>query len=287
LSLIAAHPHRDRCAAAVAYNFDLLTGGGQYSYLDWRLYPKKFPYASGITSEEPLYIRAYGLPQYYFGMFESTPYYFATSAGMFSTTTPATYATVYHNRVWSDYLIPIANVSNRDLTTSLVVHSLQTLEIDPNAEYVLYDVNERASDIVKGRIFQQGTPEIRILANGLKLFYLRELPGGVPYHLWGGKRISESWDNENRKLILKVQGPVGLQDMLLIAGNKHGFQRIKISGQPASFFFDPSRQIAQGTVTFGAEPVTVEITCSRNGLTNLRHKPVSPDELTRHYQRKE
>ena len=32
-----------RCPTESAYAFDLLCGGGQYTYLDWRLYPKKFP----------------------------------------------------------------------------------------------------------------------------------------------------------------------------------------------------------------------------------------------------
>jgi hypothetical protein len=39
----------DRNATEVAYNYDLLTGGGQYMYIDWRLYPDKFPYATGVN----------------------------------------------------------------------------------------------------------------------------------------------------------------------------------------------------------------------------------------------
>ena len=101
----AGGKEKGRCATELAYNYDLLTGGGQYCYSDWRLYPKKFPYAFGVTKEEALFVKAYTLAQYYFGMYESRPYYFAESASLFSTSTPLTYATVYRNDVWNDYLV--------------------------------------------------------------------------------------------------------------------------------------------------------------------------------------
>ena len=81
--LTAGDSETDRCPAEIVYNYDLLTGGGQYMYLDWRLYPKKFPHASGVTPNETLFLRAYNPAQYYFGMYESTPFYFATSAEAF------------------------------------------------------------------------------------------------------------------------------------------------------------------------------------------------------------
>ena len=99
-----------RCPASLVYNYDLLTGGGQYTQIDWRLFPRKFPYAKGVTEREPLYARAYNLAQYYFGLYESKPWCFADAAGLFATTTPLTYAAVYRNQVWGDWLIPIANM---------------------------------------------------------------------------------------------------------------------------------------------------------------------------------
>ena len=73
-NLWAGDSEGSRCTAAVAYNFDLLTGGGQYMCTDWRLYPEKFPYASGVTKEEPLFVKTYNLPQCYFGMLVYTPW---------------------------------------------------------------------------------------------------------------------------------------------------------------------------------------------------------------------
>ena len=55
-----------RCAASVAYNFDLLTGGGQYCYIDWRQFPKKFSYGAGVTDTELLYVQTYNLAQVLF-----------------------------------------------------------------------------------------------------------------------------------------------------------------------------------------------------------------------------
>ena len=129
----------------LAYNYDLLTGGGQYCYSDWRLYPQKFPYASGVTKEEPLFVRAYTLAQYYFGMYESRPYYFAESASLFSTSTPLTYATIYRNDVWKDYLLVLANMNAEAKETSLVIRSPERLGIRPDGSYVLLEVNDRKS----------------------------------------------------------------------------------------------------------------------------------------------
>ena len=70
-----------RCPASLVYNYDLLTGGGQYTQIDWRLFPRKFPYAKGVTDREPLYARAYNLAQYYFGLYESKLWCFADAAG--------------------------------------------------------------------------------------------------------------------------------------------------------------------------------------------------------------
>ena len=172
-----------RCAAAVAYNYDLLTGGGQYMYTDWRLYPEKFPYASGVTKEEPLIVRTYNLPQCYFGMYESTPHYFATSADVFSTTAPLSYATVYRNRVWEDYLIPVANMSKQEQETALVVHAPERLGVSLGSRYLLYDVNHRTTEMLTGEA---------LAANGIGEFVIPgEGPQAVlPSEIAGGTRLS-------------------------------------------------------------------------------------------------
>ena len=282
----AGDSENTRCAAEVAYNYDLLTGGGQYCYTDWRLYPKKFPYASGVRDFEPLFVKAYNLAQAYFGMYESRSYCFATSRDVFSTSAPLTYATVYHNRTWGDYLIPVANMGKDRQTTSLAIHAPGQIGLHPDREYVVYDVNERTSVTVKGDSLNREMRDLVIPGRSLKLLYVREVSVNTPYHLWGGKRISETWDAEGRKLVLRLQAPAGLKDSVLLAGAGRGIERVTVDGEPAGFFLDASRGIAHGTVTFAAQPVTIEAAFSRNPRSNLPPKAVSPNDLSSQYLRK-
>ena len=78
-------------------------------------------------------------------------------------------------------------------------------------------------------------------------------PADAPFHLWGGKRLSEAWDGKTRKLTFAVQGPAGLQDTVFLGGANHGLQQVLIGGKPAPFFFDP----AQGT--YLASPATLAV----------------------------
>ena len=269
-----------RCAAAVAYNYDLLTGGGQYMYTDWRLYPEKFPYASGVTKEESLIVKTYNLPQCYFGMYESTPHYFATSDDVIFTTTPLTYATVYRNRVWDDYLIPLANMSKQEQETSLNVHASGRLGISPDDRYLLYDINHRTTEILMGDVLAaNGIGEVLIPGQGLRLFYLRRLPEAPVYHLWGGKRICESWDRGNRRLTFEVYGPLDLQDTVFVGVADGYIVEVKVNGERAEFFFDPSRGLAHGTVTFTQDPVTVEVTWAADKQAGLPEKTIAADRL--------
>jgi len=162
----------ERCATELAYNYDLLTGGGQYCYSDWRLWPKKFPYASGVTKEEPLFVKAYTLAQYYFGIYESRPYYFADSASPFSASTPLTYATIYRNDVWKDYLVVLANMNAETKGTSLAFRSPDRLGLRPGGRYALLDVNDRKSrDVAGDRLLKEGLGNVRVPGRGMKLFY--------------------------------------------------------------------------------------------------------------------
>ena len=60
-----------RFATPGAYVLDLLTGGGQYMHIDWRLFTNKFPYAADVLSNERALVKAFNLAQHYFGMHES------------------------------------------------------------------------------------------------------------------------------------------------------------------------------------------------------------------------
>ena len=161
-----------RCPASIAYNFDLLTGGGQYSQMDWRLYPEKFPYAKGVTDREFVYVTTYNLAQYYFGLYESRPYYFADSADLFATTSPLTCATIYRNQVWGDWLVPIANMSPMAQNTSLVIRSPEKLGIAADKAYALFDVHRRTVRTLKGSQIGQGLHQITLPGSSLALYYL-------------------------------------------------------------------------------------------------------------------
>jgi hypothetical protein len=264
-----------RCPTTLVYNYDLLTGGGHYTEIDWRLYSGKFPYAKGVTELEPLYTRTYNLAQYFFGLYESKPTYFADAAGLFATTTPLTYATVYRNQVWEDWLIPIANMAPQARKTTLEFRSPQALGILPQQDYVLFDGRRRLAKTVRGDNLNQAFRDIAIPGQSLQLFCLRAAPAGAPFHLWGGKRLSETWDGKTRKLTFVVQGPAGLHDIVFLGGANHGLQQVLVGGRPAPFFFDPAQGLAHGLVTFAAEPLKIEVLCSRESANRLPEKRVT------------
>ena len=264
-----------RCPATLVYNYDLLTGGGQYAQIDWRLFPQKFPYAKGVTEKEPLYTRAYNLAQYYFGLYESKATCFAEAGGLFATTAPQTYAAVYRNQVWGDWLIPIANMDPRPQQTSLVFQSPQAMGLMPQQDYLLFNVHQRLARAVKGEAINSALTGIAIPGQSLQLFCLRPVPTNAPTHLWGGKRLSEMWNPKAGKLTLNLGGPAGLQDTVFLAVGRQGLQEVLVAGKPASFCFDPARGLAHGMVTFTSAPLRIEARRSRDGANHLPEQPVS------------
>jgi len=258
-----------RCPVSMAYNYDLLTGGGQYTQIDWRLFPKKFPYAKGVTDSEWGHTRTNNLAQYYFGMYESRAWCFAEATNVFATTAPLTYSTVYRNEVWGDWLIPIANMAAAPVKTSLELRSLETLGMAKQKDYVLFDVQQQKALALKGVGLAGGFSDMFIPERGRRLFCLRSPPTEGPFHLWGGKRISEHWDAKARKLTLMLQGPPGLRDAVFVAAGNHGLERVLVEGKKADFVFDAANGLAEGPVTFKPEPVIVEVLCSRDGTNRL------------------
>jgi hypothetical protein len=268
-----------RCSAAVACNYDLLTGGGQYSQMDWRLFPKKFHYAGGVTDRELDYSRTYNLAQYYFGLFESKPFYFANSTNLFTTTAPQTYAAVYQNQLWNDWLIPVANMGTQPQTTALVFRSPKALGIRPERKFLLFDVHQRIAKVVAGDALNQAFSGITVPGQDLQLFILRQIPANAPYHLWGGKRLSEAWDPGRRKLTFEVQGPAGSQDTVFIGGANYGIEQVLVAGQRAAFCFDPAQGLAHGPVTFSSGPLKIEVFCSTDHANRLPETAASGDAV--------
>jgi hypothetical protein len=251
-----------RCGVAIACNYDLLTGGGQYNEMDWRLFPEKFHYAGGVTARELEYCKTYNLAQYYFGLFESKPFYFAESTNLFNTTTPVTYATIYQNKRSKDWLIAVANMDSKAQSTALNFQSPGSLGILENKSYLLFDVHHRIPSSFAGGGIDQVFQKISVPAQNLQLYTLREQSLGIPCHVWGGKRLSETWDKRKQKLMIEIQGPVGLQETVFLSPAAMRIQKVLVGGHSASFCFDTQRSLAHGKVVFTSEPLRIEVFCS-------------------------
>jgi len=254
----------DRSATEFAYNLDLLTGGGQYMYIDWRLYPEKFPHASGVSKDEVPLVRAYNLAQYGFGIYESTPHVFAEFTDLFSADPPGAYATIYRNNVWGDHLVVLANMTGEAVDASLRLHSPERLGLRPNGTYAVLDVNDANCRRVDGaELAARGISGVRVPGRALRLFYLRRLPDGTPRHLWGGKRISERWDAQSKTLTVELQGPAGAELEVYLAAGAEPVGEVRVNGEPSRFQSDAPGRVIHGTIRFGPDPVRVEVSADK------------------------
>jgi hypothetical protein len=270
----------DRSATEVAYNYDLLTGGGQYMYIDWRLYPGKFPYAAGVTTEEVPILRSYNLAQYDFGMHESRPYYFAESADLFGTDAPGVHATIYRNETWGDHMVVLANMNAEAADASLTLRSPERMGLQPNGTYAVLDVNAgECRRVGAEELLERGIGGGKVPGRGLKLFHLRRLPDDGPRHLWGGKRIAEEWNAEKDILTLELQGPPGSERTVLVAVGAGPIGEVRVDGKPATFHLDAARRIVHGKVRFGAAPLRVEVSATSADRDVLPEGPIPPAEL--------
>jgi hypothetical protein len=266
-----------RCGTEIAYAFDLLTGGGQYCYLDWRLWPKKFPYAAGAKAIEPLFVKTYNLAQFYFGMYESTPYYFARSAEIFSTTTPGTYATLYENTTWNECLVAVANTGMAATNTTIVFHQMKNIPALAGEQlFAVYDVGLRSVRIAQGSSVANLFTNLHVGPSQVRLFSVRGTPREALYHLWGGKRISEAWDRPHNKLSLQIHGPAGLEERVVLGSDGRGVKHVTVDGRPAEFFVDPRRKVIHGIVKFGTRPISIEVVATPDDTGRLSEAPIPP-----------
>lgn len=248
----------DRSATKIAYNLDLLTGGGQYMYIDWRLYPEKFPHASGVSKQEVPLVRAYNLAQYGFGMYESTPHVFAESADLFAAEPPGAHATIYRNNVWGDHLVVLANMGADAVDASLTLRDPKRLGLQPDGSYAILDVNAASHRRVGGaELSAKGISGAPVPGRGLKLFYLRPLADDAPRHLWGGKRISERWDADTRTLTVELLGPSGAEIEVFLDAGAQPLAEVRVNGAPARL--ETVDGLIRGKIRFGAGPVRVEV----------------------------
>jgi hypothetical protein len=281
--LWAGDSEATRCGSELAYAFDLLTGGGQYSYLDWRLWPEKFPYASGVSADEVLFVETFNRAQHYFGMYESEPSYCMTSADRFSATAPNTYATIYHNRVWNEAFVVVANTGNEAAETSVKFNEPLLEPVAGEGRLAVYDVHERTARVAPGNTVINAFDAIALAPNRTRLFYVREVPAYPIYHQWGGKRITEEWDGAAHVLTVSLHGPATLTDRVVFATGNTGIAKVTVNGAPAEFFVEPRRGVVHGDVTFEREPVEVVVRCAADGSNGLPQKTLPPDQLHAYY----
>lgn len=282
-SLFAGDSETTRCGAETAYAFDLLTGGGQYCYLDWRLWPQKFPYASGVNHFEPLFVKTYNIAQYNFALYECDP------VAELETTHPGTYGALYHNRIWNESLVVLANMNKTAAPCSLSLPDAPIRSLPDAGPVVVYDVHQRSNVIVSDDQADAPFSNIQLAPFEVRLLHLRTAPDAAIYHQWGGKRISEQWDAATGKLSLRIHGPAGLEDWVILGTGGNSVARVTIDARPAEFFADPERGLAYGKVTFGREPVVLEAVTasgpdSSHTVETLPQQPIPPDELTTLYR---
>ena len=274
--LWAGDSETTRCGAQMAYAFDLLSGGGQYSYLDWRLWPQKFPYASGVSADEPLFVRTYNLAQYYFGLYESV------FTGSLSITTPGAHAALYDNRVWNEQLLVAANMTNKDAPCRLSLpEPLQSTGI--TADTIVYEVNQRKVLDTPGREQDTLLPELVLHPYQTRLILIRKTPGGNPCHLWGGKRIAEAWNAQKGVLSVLLEGPEGVEETILLVAGNHRFNQVSVDAAPANFYYDPQQRLTHGKITFKKGPVRLDALSVEDTGTGLPEVPLEPDDLHRYY----
>lgn len=279
--LFAGDSETTRCGAEVAYAFDLLTGGGQYCYLDWRLWPEKFPYASGVSAYEPLFVKTYNLAQYDFGLYECEP------MTELETTAAGTYGTLYHNRVWNENLVVLANMNKDAAACSLADPGAPLRSLGETGPPVVYDVHERnAVTVAEGRA-ETSFVNVPLEPNQVQLFHVRKVAAGAAYHQWGGKRISEAWDAAGRKLSLQLHGPSSMEEVVVVGSGGNTLGQVTVDGQPVEFFADSERGLVYGNVTFGQGPVLLETAAVPDSDAGaLPQRPIMADELTTEYRKK-
>jgi hypothetical protein len=248
-----------RFATPGAYVLDLMTGGGQYAYIDWRLFNDKFPHAAGVLGNERALVRAFNLAQHYFGMHESTPLTFAESKPVASGARPSTAVAAYRNQTWGDCLLVVGNRDNEPATDSIKVHNPQSLNLDPANTYGVFDVLPRTYRRAKTRELNGALANIDLPASGLRLFYLHAARDDRPQHVWGGKRIDEHWEPAANRLAVRLSAPAGLTDTVFLAPGPHPVASVTVNGRPATFSTTSNGSLLYGTVTFRKDPVLLEL----------------------------
>lgn len=243
-----------RCPSASAYAFDLLTGGGKYCTVDWRIWNKKFPYAAGVQPEEINHITTYNLMQYYFGMYETNPLI------ELKTNIAGTYAVLYHNRVWDDCLVIIANKTDTQQNCSITGYEpTLTKQLTNRSHVALYDVLSGDVSILSKDELVAFFKNIVVSPSQMKTFYFRAISLDKPYHIFGGKRISEKWDKDKNILSVILDAPAGLEDTVVIGTGNHSVKKVTVNSNEVNFTYDSTKKVVLPKVVYSSKPILVEL----------------------------
>ncbi|MCX8064191.1 MAG: hypothetical protein N3G21_03375 [Candidatus Hydrogenedentes bacterium] len=254
--LYAGDDEDERCPIESAYALDLLTGGGKYCSIDWRIWYEKFPYAKGVNPLEGSIIRKINLAQYYFGMYEAGTYL------PLKTVVPNIYSVLYHNKTWDDYLIV---VNNRSFSRQSA--GLEPLEntINLNSEYYfVHSLLEHKPMLISNSEMRDVLRELPVEPNELKILYLRGITKNKPLHVWGGKRISEKWNENTKTLTVELDGPLNLQEELFFTTHYYKPEKIIVNGKTVETLFEISGEILSFKSLFESVPTKIEITFPDN-----------------------
>ena len=257
--------------------FDLLSGGGQYSYLDWRLWPDKFPYASGVSADEPVFVRAYNLAQYYFGLYESI------FTGSLTMTTPGAYATLYDNRVWNEKLLAVANMTNRDAVFQVAApETIQALGLDTDT--LVFDITEKSILLSPEGRQDFSSQGLKMRPYQTRLLLIRKTPEERPCHLWGGKRIAETWEPATGTLSVLLDGPEGIEEEVVFATGGIPLKQVSVDGAPVPFAYDKRQGVAHGKIVFKMDPLRLEAFSAEDGDMAIPEGALQPGELAKYYE---
>lgn len=102
------------------------------------------------------------------------------------------------------------------------------------------------------------------------MFYLRGITKEKPIHIWGGKRISEEWDENEKSLSLKLDAPLNiLENILLFCNDENVMKKVEVNG---IILIEPSHAVVKPnfvsvSVKFTAQPTDVSFTFAQPGAS--------------------
>lgn len=121
-----------------------------------------------------------------------------------------------------------------------------------------------------------------------RLFYLRPVPETMPFHVWGGKRLAETWAADTGEYSLLLAGPEGLEDWIVLNTGDTSPGTVRVNDTNAPFFQDAKQGLLYGQVTFGRQPVLITTRRSISSTPSddtgvFPEKPLPSDDLTTYY----